>query len=148
MGAEVTVVDTESKLEFLHSLGADYVIDYTQKDFTRNGLSYDLIIDVIASRSLSQYKHSLNSGGAFLMIGGTMPVLFQSILLSRLVSTKDKRLGLMAYAPNKGLDRLAEMCTSGKIRPVIDKVFPLEKTIDAFRHYLGGQFKGKIVITM
>lgn len=149
IGAEVTAVDTGVKLSKLISLGADHVIDYQKEDFTRNGRGYDLIIDVVANRSISQYKASLNPGGTFLMIGGTMSAIFQALFLSRLISMfGNKKLGLFPYHPNQGLEVLIELFKTGKAVPVIDKTFSLQETAEAFRYYAAGNFVGKIIITM
>jgi NADPH:quinone reductase-like Zn-dependent oxidoreductase len=149
LGAEVTGVDTTLKLDLLRSVGADYVIDYTREDFTKNGLRYDLIIDVISNRSIFAYKRSLNSEGSFIMIGGTMGSLFQAMLLgSWIASTGNKKLGMLAYRQNRGLDFLGSLFTTGKVLPVIDRVYPLHDTPEAFRYYTSGQVKGKVVIRM
>jgi NADPH:quinone reductase-like Zn-dependent oxidoreductase len=146
MGAEVTGVDSALKLEKLLALGADYVIDYTREDFTRNGKGYDIIIDVVSNRSISEYKRSLNTGGIFIMIGGTMHSIFQVMFLSKILSDGDKKLTMLPYRANKGLDVMIELFESGKAVPIIDKVFPLAETSEAFRYYASGQFKGKVVI--
>lgn len=147
LGAEVTVVDRESKLNYLRELGADHSIDYTRLDFTKNGKTYDVIIDVVSNRSLSEYKKSLNPGGRFLMIGGTMRAIFQAMVLSRLISKQgDRHLGLLAYQANKGLDEMSMMYQSGKVIPVIDRIYSLSQTANAFRYYAEGNFRGKIVI--
>jgi len=146
MGAEVTGVDSALKLDKLLALGADYVIDYTREDFTRNGKGYDIIIDVVSNRSISEYKRSLNTGGIFIMIGGTMRSIFQIMFLRKFLSDSDKKLTMLPYRANKGLDFMIELFESGKVVPVIDKVFHLAETPEAFRYYASGQFKGKIVI--
>ena len=147
MGAEVTCVDSAGKLEMLRSLGADHVVDYEAEDFTKNGKSYDLIIDVVANRSLSAYKRSLTPQGTFLMIGGTMSSIFQAMLFSRWISEKNGRhLGMLAYQPNKDLDDFTQLFEAGKVVPVIDCCFRLTDTRDAFKYYAKGLVKGKVVI--
>ena len=80
-GAEVTGVDDTGKLDFMRTLGADHVIDYTQKDFTRGGEEYDLILDVVAHRSVFDYKRALRPDGTYFFVGGSVAVLFQVLLL-------------------------------------------------------------------
>jgi NADPH:quinone reductase-like Zn-dependent oxidoreductase len=148
LGAEVTAVDSAGKLDLLRSLGADHVIDYTREDFTRHGKHYDLIIDVVSNRSLSDYKRCLTSHGQFIMIGGTMSAIIRAMLRSRSMSKGNQKLGMLAYQPNKDLDDLTRLVDSGKIISVIDKNFPLSQTAEAFRYYATGVIKGKIVITI
>lgn len=148
-GAEVTAVDTIEKFPMMRSLGAEHVIDYTKEDFTQNGQGYDLIIDVVSNRSVSEYKRVLNPGGVFIMIGGTMASILKAMILSPVISMSgDKKVGMLAYQPNKGLDVMSELFTSGQVVPVIDRVYPLQETAEAFRYYADGKFKGKIVISM
>jgi NADPH:quinone reductase-like Zn-dependent oxidoreductase len=148
IGATVTAVDSGDKFDLLKSLGADYMIDFRKEDFTKNGQQYDLIVDVVSNRSLSAYKNSLRPQGKFLMIGGTMKAIFQAMVLSRLVSTKEKALGMMAYEINKDLEYMATLVKNGNLIPIIDKVYPLDKTVAAFQYYAEGKVKGKIVIVM
>jgi len=147
-GAEVTVVDTGPKLAHLVALGADKCIDYRQDDFTENGECYDIIIDVVANRPISRYRRSLKTGGIFILIGGTMSTILQSMFLSRMLSKRKKKLSMLAYKPNKDLDTMSGLFTSGVAVPVIDKVFPIGEISRAFRYYAEGNFTGKIVITM
>lgn len=146
IGAEITAVDHSDKFSFLKNLGTDHLIDYTKEDFTKNGCTYDLIIDVVSNRPLSAYKKSLTPTGKFLMIGGTMKAIFQAMLLSRWISTDQKKLGMMAYEINKDLDYMARLIENGAIKAVIDKTYSLEETTEAFHYYATGSVKGKIVI--
>ena len=148
LGAEVTVVDASHKLELLKSIGADHLIDYRKTDFTKNGKLYDLIVDVVARRSVFEYKRTLNPGGIFLMVGGTGSAIIQAMVLGPLISEspKGKRLGILAHKPNKGLDAMNEFFESDKVKPVIDRVFPLDEVADAFTYYGSGRFKGKVVV--
>ncbi len=149
IGATVTCVDKASKFELLHSLGADELIDYTKEDYTRNGKQFDYILDVTAHRSIADYKRALKPGGVFCMIGGSMGgLLLKFALFSPLISKMSgKHLGLMGYRPSKEyLEELAQLFTENKIAIIIDKVFSLEETPAAFRHFESGNFVGKIVI--
>src|SRR5262249_4150309 len=79
-GADVTGVDTTGKMDFMRSLGADYVIDYTQEDFTQNGKQYDLILDLVAQRSVFAYQRALKSNGRYFAVGGSIATLLQILL--------------------------------------------------------------------
>jgi NADPH:quinone reductase-like Zn-dependent oxidoreductase len=149
-GAEVTCVDKEEKSEMLRSLGADHFIDYTKEDYTRNGQQYDRILDVIAHRTVADYKRALKPGGVFAMIGGSMGgLLLKLMLLGPLLSTGKKKLGIMGYRPTrKDLDELTALFEAGKVIPVIDKVYTLAETAEAFRYFGTGNVKGKVVISI
>lgn len=146
-GAHVTAVDNTAKLEFLRSLGADEVIDYTKTDFTRNGQTYDLILDVVANKSVSEYLRALNSGGVYAMIGGKVSSILKCAFLGIFSGKKSgKKVGLLAHKPNKGLDYINELFNAGKLKPIIDKVFPLSETQDALQRIGDGKVMGKAVI--
>jgi len=145
-GATVTAVDCVDKHEMLRRLGADHVNDYRTGNFVKRGETYDLVIDVVSNRPLWEYKRALNPGGRFLMIGGTMSVILQAMVLGRLVSRGNKSLGILAYRANKDLDYFSKLFEEGKIKPVVDRVFALHETADAFRYYATGGVKGKVII--
>ncbi len=149
-GAEVTGVDSKGKLEFLRSLGADHVIDYKQQDFTRNGQQYDLILDVQAYYSITDYKPALSASGIFVMVGGSSALASRLLLLGPLISmTGSKKLGLLMHKPDANdLDIMKTLFTAGKTEPVIDKCYPLSEVAEAIRYYEEGRVEGKIVITM
>ncbi|HMG93975.1 MAG TPA: NAD(P)-dependent alcohol dehydrogenase, partial [Chryseolinea sp.] len=154
LGAEVTVVDSANKLDLLKTLGADHFIDYQKEDFTSNGLMYDLVVDVVANRPIFSYKKALAPGGQFVMIGGTTSTILKMMTLGSLVSQirkiaakpSDRRITMMGYKPNHGLDDMSTYFLAGKVIPVIDKVFALADTAEAFRYFASGAFKGKVVI--
>jgi len=148
--AEVTCVDKANKLDFLISLGANYVINFEQEDFTRNGHSYDLILDNVANKSVFDYKRSLTLGGACVIVGGSFKSILQAITLGSPISTtNNKKVCILAHRPNqKDLNILREYFEEERIKPVVDKIFPLSNTADAFRYFEKGDFKGKVVISM
>lgn len=149
-GAEVTGVDNTEKLEFMRSLGADHVIDYTREDFTRNGQQYDLILDVIATRSIFSYPRALKPNGSYFMAGGSVATIFQSLFLGpwiRRITTKSIKL-LVVETESKDLVYMTELITSGKVKLVIDKRYPLSKAADALRYLGEGHARGKVVITV
>jgi len=148
-GAEVTGVDSTPKLDMLRSLGADHVIDYTQEDYTRNGLRYDLILDVVVNRSIFDYKRALNPGGTFVVIGGSTARVFQILLVAPWISmTGSKKMGLLLHKANKGLAYLIELVEAGEVVPVIDRRYPLSEVPEAFQYFGEGNVRGKLVITM
>lgn len=149
-GAEVTAVDHTNKLAMLKSLGADHVIDYTKKDFTQTKLQYDLVLDVVAQHRFSEYKQVLGADGALVIVGGSMPLIFRLLLFGNLISKFHKRkLGLLFHKPKrKDLDYLAGLFQAEKLEPIIDQVFPLEKTAEAIQYLGEGRVQGKAVIKM
>ncbi len=150
-GAEVTGVDSTGKLDMLHSIGADHVIDYTQEDFTKNKQHYNLILDVVAYRSAFDYKRALSPKGICVLVGGPMAKVFQAVFLGLFISMiGSKKIGLGMWKPNKkeDLDFLTELFEAGKVVPIIDKRYPLGETAEAFRYLEEGHAKGKVAITM
>jgi len=148
-GAEVTGVDRTDKMDLLLSLGADHVIDYTRENFTRNGKQYDLILDVVVSRWIFDYKRALSSDGICLMVGGSMTKVVPNLILGKL-SGKEKKVGLGTWKPNRkeDLEYLQQLFESGEVKPVIDKYYSLKEVPEAFRYLQGGHAKGKLVITV
>ena len=150
-GAEVTAVDSSMKLEMLRSLGTDHFIDYTQEDFTKSGKLSDLILDVVVHRTIFDYKRALSSKGIVIMVGGSTARVFLNLLLGLFVSiTGDKKIGLGTWEPNKkeDLDFLQELFEAGKVKPVIDRRYPLSEVPEAFRYLEEGRAQGKLVITV
>jgi NADPH:quinone reductase-like Zn-dependent oxidoreductase len=150
-GAEVTGVDSTKKLDMLRSIGADHVIDYTKEDFTKNGQHYDLILDIAAHHSIFDYKRALSPKGIYAVVGGSRATIFQAVFLGPLISmTGNKKMGLMAWKPNKreDLDFVKELIESGKVVPVIDRRYPLSEVAEALRYFEEGHPQGKIVITL
>jgi NADPH:quinone reductase-like Zn-dependent oxidoreductase len=150
-GAEVTGVDSTGKLDLLRSIGANHVVDYTQEDFTKSGQRYDLILDVVASRSIFDYKRALGPEGNFVYVGGSTAAIFQAFLLAPLISrTGTKKLGIGMWKPNdkEDLEFLTELFEAGKVVPVIDRRYPLSEVPDAMRYLEGGHAQGKVVITV
>jgi NADPH:quinone reductase-like Zn-dependent oxidoreductase len=150
-GAEVTGVDSSGKLDMLRSIGADHVIDYAQEDFTKSGQRYDLILDVVASRSIFDYKRALSPKGIFVMVGGSGAAILQAFILGPLISmTGSKKMGIVMWKPNNQEDLaiLEDLFTAGKLAPVIDRCYSLSEIPEALRYLEGGHAKGKVVITV
>ena len=155
LGAEVTGVDSTIKLAMMRSIGADYVIDYTQEDFTKNGQRYDLIIDHAAHHSIFDYKRSLSHNGIYAMVGGSSTRIFQLMVLGPLISIfgnlprqAGKKMGIMIHKPNEDLAYVSALLETGKLAPVIDRRYPLSEVPEAFRYFGEGLAKGKVVITV
>ncbi|MFJ8261137.1 NAD(P)-dependent alcohol dehydrogenase [Rummeliibacillus sp. NPDC094406] len=101
-GAEVTCVDSKKKLDTLKSIGADHVIDYTEEDFAQKGQFYDLILDVVGTRSIFDYKRVLNPKGRYVMIGGSTSRILQLLILRPIIyKTENKKMALLIHKPNK-----------------------------------------------
>ncbi len=148
-GAEVTGVDSTGKLDMMRSIGADYVIDYTQEDFTKNGQCYDLILDFAAHHSIFDYKHVLSPKGIYVLVGGSSARMFQIMLLGPLISmTGSKKMRVLMHKPNKDLAFLKELFEAGKVKPVIDRRYTLSEVPEALRYFGEGSAKGKVVITL
>jgi NADPH:quinone reductase-like Zn-dependent oxidoreductase len=149
-GAEVTGVDHSAKLDFVRSLGADHVIDYASEDFTKTGRQYDLILDLIAHRSMFAYARALRPNGTYFCVGGAVTVLLQIALLGPLLKlATGKNLRVLAVPQTRDdLVAITELCEAGKIIPVIDRHYSLQEVPEALRYVGEGRHKGKVVITM
>jgi NADPH:quinone reductase-like Zn-dependent oxidoreductase len=149
-GAEVTGVDNTGKLDFMRSLGADHVIDYTQEDFTKSGKQYDLILDVIADRSIFSCQRALKPNGSYFLVGGSAATMFQFLLLGPWIRRiKGKNLRILAVQPNrKSLVTVTDLCEAGKIVPFIDRRYALSEVPEALRYLGEGRAKGKVVISL
>jgi NADPH:quinone reductase-like Zn-dependent oxidoreductase len=149
-GAEVTAVCSTGKMDMVRGLGADHVIDYTKEDFTQNGQQYDLILAVNGYHPISAYQRALSPKGTYVMIGGAGTQMFQAMLMGTWISrTGDKKMGhLSAKTTQKDLVFLKEILEAGKIKPVIDRTYPLHEVPDALRYLGEGHAKGKIVISV
>jgi NADPH:quinone reductase-like Zn-dependent oxidoreductase len=157
-GAHVTGVDSTSKLSMLRSLGADQVMDYTQEDFTRGDVRYDLIFDVPGNHPFSACKRALKPDGRYVLIGhekfgasgkrvfGLLPHFFKLMFLARFV--KQLRGPSVAMPSRKdAMTVLRELLEAGKITPIIDSTYPLSETREALRHMIEDEPQGKVIIT-
>jgi NADPH:quinone reductase-like Zn-dependent oxidoreductase len=149
-GAEVTGVDNTGKLHFMRSLGADHVIDHTREDFTKNGEQYDLILDIVAHRSVFACKRALRSNGSYFLTGGSVATILQILLLGPWIrGSTGKKIRILAVKPNlKDLIHITELYGAGKVVPVIDRRYPLSEVPEALRYLGEGRTKGKVVITV
>jgi NADPH:quinone reductase-like Zn-dependent oxidoreductase len=149
-GAEVTGVDNSEKLEFMRSLGADHVIDYKRDDFTQNGRTYDLILDLAAHRPAFAYKGSLMPGGRYLYVGGSVATLLQVLLIGpvigRAVGKKTRLLAVRQGAQH--LAPIVGLAQAGKLATVIDRRYRLDEVPEALRYLGEGHAKGKVVVVL
>ncbi len=145
-GAEVTGVCSTTNLELVKSLGADKVIDYTKEDFTKSGQTYDIIFDTVGKASFSRCKSSLKQTGVYLTTNPG-PSVYIQMLWTSMTSSK-KVTFLPASEKTENLIFLKELLEAGKIKPVIDRRYPLEQMVEAHRYVEKGHKKGHVVITV
>jgi len=146
LGAEVTGVCSTSKMEFVKTLGADKVIDYTKENFTQNGETYDLIFDILGRSSVSRCKKSLKPNGIHLFASFKMKQLLQMLLTSR--SSGQKVICALSPVSVEDLNIIKELVEAGKIRAFVDKCYPLEHIAEAHRYVENGQKSGGIAISV
>jgi NADPH:quinone reductase-like Zn-dependent oxidoreductase len=150
-GAEVTGVCSTTNLEWVKSLGADQVIDYTRDDFTKNCKTYDIIFDTVGKRPFSECKGSLTDEGIYLATVPTPVIMLQALWTAKSGSKKVKfaATGLRSASEKiKDLVFLTELIEAGKIKPVIDRCYPLEQIAEAHKYVEAGHKKGNVVITV
>ena len=150
-GAEVTGVCGSTKVDLVRSLGADHVIDYTREDITKR---YDVVIDIGGNRSLTSLRRALTRRGTLVIVGGETggrwlggtDRLLRALLLSPFVG---QRLAMFVCSENaRDLTVLTELIESGKVRPVVDRTYPLSETPAAIRYLTAGHARGKVVINI
>ena len=146
-GAEVTGVCGTPRLEFVKSLGADHVIDYTVEDFTQNGETYDLIFDILGKSSFTRVKNSIKPNGILLYASFKMKQLVQMLWTSR--SGSGKRV-ICSISPGslEDLNSVKELMEAGKIKAIIDRCYPMEQAAQAHRYVEEGRKHGNVVITL
>ena len=156
MGAHVTGVCSGRNIELVRSLGADHVIDYTKEDFTKSGQRYDVIIDNVGNRSLSENRRVLNPNGKYVLIGGggvndnrwmgPIGPVIKTLLLKPFISQEMKMM--MADVTKEDLTHMAHLMQSGKVTPVIDKTYPFSEIREAIRYVETGRARGKVAVTL
>jgi NADPH:quinone reductase-like Zn-dependent oxidoreductase len=152
MGAEVTGVARGDKLNFVRSLGADHVIDYQAVDYTKAGERYDWIVAVDAHYPIRAVRRALKPNGVYLTMGGDTGTIFAA-LGGSLVTSRfgDKWSGLMIWwkpMHRPDVDKLKELIAAGRLKPVIDRRFPLDQVVDALRWVEDGHARGKVIINV
>ena len=153
LGGDVTGVCSTNNVDLVRSLGADQVVDYTWEDFARSGRRYDLVLDLIANRSLSDLRRALTPEGTLLLCGGgggrllgPLPLILRALVRSRFAS--QKMLSSTARIHKDDLVALTELIEAGKVAPVIDRTFPLSEAPEAIRYLETGHARGKVAVTV
>jgi NADPH:quinone reductase-like Zn-dependent oxidoreductase len=146
MGAEVTAVDSTIKEEMLRRIGADHFFDYTKEDFTKSGQTYDVIFNMVARCSYSKCVNSLNPKGRYLIGNPRISDMLRSVLTSKLTD----KTAIFVFAGEKEEELLAlkEMIEAGKIKSIVDKIYPPEQAAEAHRRVETEQRLGIVVISM
>jgi NADPH:quinone reductase-like Zn-dependent oxidoreductase len=152
LGAEVTGVASTDKLDFVRSLGADQVLDYTKVDYTTTGERYDWILDVDSHHSILDARRALRPDGVYVTLGGSGRRIIQALLLGPVMKlATGKWMGLLIWwKPFKAEDvaTLSELIAEGKVKPVIDRRYPLAEIVEALRWVDDGHARGKVIVTM
>ena len=146
---EVTGVCSLKNVQQTLSLGANYVIDYTKENFSKQDKRYDIILGINGNYPLLAYKKTLTSNGKYIMVGGSLSQIFKSLLLGWVLSFGSKKMKSVAAKANKtDLELLAKLAGKGIIKPVIDRRYSLDKTADAMDYLKQGHATGKVVINI
>jgi len=155
LGAEVTAVCSTRNVEMVQRIGADHVVDYTQKDFTKSGEQYDVIFDLVGNHSFLENRRALVPKGIFVgagVVGGPKSILgmlgglISTIVVSLFVS--QKYATFVAKVDTNDLHVMRELMASGKVTPIVDQVFQLSEAGEAMRYQDQGHARGKIVIAL
>ena len=148
-GAHVTGVDNAGKLDYLRELGADDVVDYRSEDFTRLD-PFDLVLDLVAHRSVFAYRRALARGGRYLCVGGTVRTVLRVVTVGAALGLlSGRRLGLLiAREGPKYFEPITERCLAGDVRIHIDRTFALDEVAQALAYVGDGRALGKVVIAL
>ncbi len=149
-GAEVTAVDNTGKLDMMLSLGADHVIDYTKENYTRSEQQYNFILDFVGSHPVLNNKQVLTAKGIYAIVGGSVPRVLQVAIRGLWISIiTGKKMGILMHKQNiKDMTYITELYEAGKVKPIIDKCYPLSETAEAFQHLGDRKAQGKVVVTI
>ncbi len=149
LGAHVTGVDNAAKQDFMLSMGADEVIDYREEDFSRTGAPYDLILDLVAHRSVFTYRRALARGGRYRCAGGSVRTLLRVVTAGSVVGRATGRsIGVLVVKQGPShFEPLAALCAAGEVRIHIDRTFALDEVPAALAHVGEGRALGKVVVT-
>ena len=148
LGAEVTGVCSTRNVEMVRSLGADHVIDYTREDFARNEMTYDLILDNVANRSFSECRRALAPNGLYIPNSGRAGMGYIVRAFVRSIFLRQQGRPYVSKPNRKDMVLLRELVTSGKLKPVIDRIYKLSETPEALAYVGEGHVPGKVVITV
>jgi NADPH:quinone reductase-like Zn-dependent oxidoreductase len=146
LGAEVTAVCSTSNIEWVKNLGAHHVIDYIQEDFAHNGKKYDVILDAVGKRTFFSCLRSLTENGIYITEHPLYPKYHPiQLMIGSIIGSKKAKIHL-AKPNDSDLDQLRVLMEKEKLRPVIEKCFPLNEIVEAHRHVESGRTKGKVVL--
>ncbi len=145
-GAEVTGVCSSANAELVRSLGAAHVIDYTREDFTRNGKTYDVIVDIAGTAPYSRSSGSLKESGRLLLVLAGLPEMLRVPWVS--MTSSKKIIAGPAAERAEDLRFLAKLAEAGEFRPVIDRRYALEQIVEAHRHVDTGRKRGNVVVSV
>ena len=144
---EVTGVCSSKNVQQSKLLGADFVIDYTKEDFSKSDKLYNLILGINGNYPLSAYRKCLSPNGIYVMVGGSLSQIFKSLLFGWCLSFGSKKMRSLAAKANRDdLGFLGTLLANGKIKPIIDRKYALDKTSDAMDYISQGHSTGKVVI--
>ncbi len=150
LGAHVTAVDNDAKQDHMRLVGADEVLDYRAEDFTRPPQPYDLVLDLVAHRSVFAYRRALAPGGAYRCVGGTARSLLRVLSVGTVVGALSGRT-IRVLAVKEGpthFEPLADLCVAGDVDIHIDRTFPLDEVPAALAHVGAGRALGKVVVDL
>jgi NADPH:quinone reductase-like Zn-dependent oxidoreductase len=149
LGAHVTGVDNADKLEFMRSLGADQVIDYHRDDFTHGHGPFDLILDLVAHRSVFAYRRALAPGGRYRCVGGSVRALLRVLTIGAAAGlVTGRRLGVLVVKPGPAhFQPLTDLCVAGRVGIHIDRSCTLDEVPEGLAHVGEGRALGKVVVT-
>jgi len=150
LGAEVTAVSSGRNADMVRALGADAVIDYAKEDFVAGGARFDLVLDTVGNRTLTDFRKVLNPTGTYVACTGgnsTWRWLFRMVKVSLMSLFSRQKLKMFIVSPNSAdLLSLKELVEAGKAKPVIERHYALSEVADALRHVGGGHTRGQVVI--
>jgi NADPH:quinone reductase-like Zn-dependent oxidoreductase len=147
-GAEVTAVCSTANVELVRSLGADHAVDYTKEDILESRQHFDLILAVNGNHPLSVYQRALTSNGVYVVVGGALSQVIKTMLLGGFMSIGNRKMRFLAAKPcARDLEFIVKLVEAGKVKPLIDRCYPLGDTAEAMRYLSQGHARGKVVIT-
>lgn len=151
LGAEVTGVCGTANGDLVKGLGADHVIDYSEADFTQNENTYDVVLDNIGNKRMSQYKNCLKQSGSYVVVGGPKGFFLGALahMLKALLAfkfSKPRAVVFIAQRTQEDLRELTECLANGTLKPVIDRTYPFDEIMDAIAHLETGRARGKIIV--
>ncbi len=146
LGAEVTGVCSAPNVELVRSLGAHHVVDYTSGAIAEKGVKYDLIFDTVGVTTFAECKNALSEKGTYLPLNSGLREIGQALRTSRSAGKKVKYA--ISQNTREGLELIVGLVESGVLRPIVDRVYPMDQIADAHRHVEGRHKRGSVIVTM